>query len=168
LKRSAHLTRRPSSAACSYSILLALSSTSSSSLIGIRYVFDCIFNGGQRLRVLFRRFHAFHFFQNFCCVFGLSLCACFHCCRVLDFRLTGFTNGLFHGDTFVFRSPGFGMLGIDQFALCRFRHMTFFALFKMAEVVADRDADLFQCLLADSWNLFQLFGGHIRQSIPQS
>ena len=50
--------------------------------------------------------------------------------------------------------------------LCRrFRDVALFALFKVAEVVAHRHADLLQRLFADAGNLFQLLGRHVGQSL---
>ena len=43
------------------------------------------------------------------------------------------------------------------------RSAAFFALFKVAEVVANRDADALQRLLADARNLFELLRRHVRQ-----
>ncbi len=38
---------------------------------------------------------------------------------------------------------------------------TLFALFVLAEVVADGDGDLLDCLFADAGDLFELLGGHV-------
>src|ERR1035438_8783415 len=78
---------------------------------------------------------------------------------VFRFRFIGLQNGFafFSGD------GRFLAFALGVFCFLAFGHVAFFALFKLAEVVAHGDADLFQGLFADAGNLFQLFGGHVGQ-----
>ena len=50
----------------------------------------------------------------------------------------------------------------------RLRRRRFFAFFKVAEVVANRNADALQRLLADTRNLFELLRRHVGQRLLPS
>ena len=82
------------------------------------------------------------FFQNRGSVFRLRFRICHNRRRILDSA-----------------SPAAQRFG------SRFRHAAFFALFKLAEVVAHGHADPLQRLFADARNLFQLLGRHVGQRL---
>src|ERR1700733_4516222 len=108
---------------------------------------------------------AFGLFQHLGGVFRFHVCVLFERVRRFDLGLALLAGGLLDGNG-SFAGLGAGVLAIELSAFRgRFRNGTFFAFFKVAEVVANRNTDAFEGLFSDPGNLFQLLGRHVCQRL---
>src|ERR1017187_4243653 len=105
-------------------------------IAGFGHVLDCRFNGTDGIFVHFNSGDTLSFFNDHRCVFRLGFGVGHSGGRIFDLS---FARSCF-GD---------------------FRDVACFAFLKMAKVMTNGNADLFQCLFADAGNLLELLGSHI-------